>query len=121
MSITPYQGGMPSLHTRFAPRQRGGGFFSSLKRFLLPLAKTAMPHVAGAVGDLISGRGAVDILKSRGRAAGADIMERAAGVIRDESTSPASPPPAPAPQKGIKRRATPKKVIVGKKSRNQWS
>jgi len=108
MSITPYQGGMPSLRTRHGPRQRGSGFFSSLKRFLLPIAKTALPHVAGAVGDLIGGRSAMETFKSRGRAAGADIIGKAADVIRE------SPPEneVTSPRKGIKRKAAPIRTSV---------
>jgi len=72
-----YQGGIPSLHTRQGLRQQGSGFFSGLKRFLMPIARKALPHVAGAVGDLFAGQKPMEILKSRGREMGADMLETA--------------------------------------------
>jgi len=94
MSFGVYQGGIPSLYTRQGVRQRGSGFLSGLKRFLVPLAKRALPHLAGAVGDLVGGKKPMDVLKLRGRQAGADLIEtagqQASGVLR----------------KGIKRRTS---------------
>ena len=110
--IYPYQGGIDQLHTRASPRQRGSGFLSGLKRFLIPLAKVALPHVAGAVADIVGGRGAVETLKSRGREAGADLIEKAgrnaSELIRNDSEPAAKPK---------KRRATPPTKSVSKRKK----
>lgn len=103
MSFAVYQGGIPSLYTRHGLRQqRGSGFLSGLKRFLLPLARRALPHVAGAVSDIVAGKEpVVDILKTRGRAAGADLIESAGrqasnalrqGIKRSSAPANATPP-----------------------------
>lgn len=94
-----YQGGIPSIYTKYGNRQQGSGFLSGLKRFLIPLARTALPHVAGVVGDLVSGKKPLETLKSRGRAAGADIIE----TVGEQASQ--------ALRKGIKRKQPPKKIV----------
>jgi len=102
--MNTYQGGIPYSTTRIGPYQRGSGFFSSMRRFLIPLAKTALPHVARAVGDVVSGKTIGDTLKSRGAEAGKDMLH---------TLSEAMPP------KKYKRKAPPKKSRPTKKAR--WS
>lgn len=86
-----YQGGYPVLHSTRKYGQRGSGFFSSLKKFVLPIAKKLLPHAAGAVSDLVSGRSVKDTLKSRAADAGADVVEAAANhgaqALRNLSSS----------------------------------
>jgi len=77
-SYEVFQGGYPVLHTR-SKQQRGSGFFSALKRFILPIARRLLPHAAGAVSDLASGKSISDTLKNRAASAGADVIETAAG------------------------------------------
>lgn len=113
-----YQGGIPSIYTRYSPRQRGGGFLSSLKRFLLPIAKTALPHLAGAVGDVVSGRDFKETLASRGRAAGAaairEVGQQAADLIE--------PNVAPANKKYKRRATAPQKSFSAKRrKKSNWS
>lgn len=116
-AITPYQGGLPVLHTRYGPRQTGSGFFSSLKRFLIPIAKTAFPHVAGAVGDLVSGKSAKEVLKSRGRSAGASLLRGVGDMIDNREDNSSSAPSVP--KKAYKRKATVGKSSVSPKKRNR--
>ena len=79
-----YQGGLPSLSgRRRGGGQRGSGFFSTIKRFLFPIAKKLIPHAAGAVSDLASGKSFKDTLKSRAANAGADVIEAAASSGAD--------------------------------------
>lgn len=90
MAYNVYQAGMPSIYSGGA-RQRGSGFLSALKRFVLPLAKRVIPHVAGVVSDIAQGGDIKDTLKKRGMEAGADVLETAAGqgaqAIRNLSTN----------------------------------
>jgi len=110
--ISPYQGGFPILHTRYrgGGSQRGAGFLSTIKRFLIPIAKTAMPHVFGAIGDVVQGKSALETLKSRGRAAGADVLHGVADHLRGphSGSAPANrttaAPPTSAPKKVYKRK-----------------
>jgi len=103
-----YQGGIPSLQTRRQGlRQQGSGFLSGLKRFLMPIAKKALPHIAGAVGDLVSGEKPLDVLKARGRAVGADLIDSLGGQA------------STALRKGIKRGASPQKSTKPKQRRQR--
>lgn len=105
-----YTGGIPPLNSR---RQRGAGFLSTLKRFLVPIAKTVLPQVVGAVGDVLGGKSALDTLKSRGRAAGAGAMHSVADTL-----SPNAPPPK---RKYKRNAASPQKRIRKKTKQTSWS
>lgn len=110
-----YTGGIPPLNSR---RQRGAGFLSTLKRFLVPIAKTVLPQVVGAVGDVLGGKSALDTLKSRGRAAGAGAMHSVADTLSPN----APPPPPPPPKRKYKRNAaSPQKRIRKKAKQTSWS
>ena len=109
--ITPYQGGIPNLYTRSGRAgQHGGGFFSSLKRFLIPIGKAILPSLAGGAGDLLSGRGVKETLKKRGLDAGKSalgaVLQTAGGGGGggEEEATTATPSKkykrAPAPRKG---------------------
>ena len=104
--ITPYQGGIPNLYTRSGRAgQRGGGFFSSLKRFLIPIGKAILPSLAGGAGDLLSGRGVKETLKKRGLDAGKSalgaVLQTAGGGGEEAATPPSKKyKRAPAPRKG---------------------
>ena len=105
--ITPYQGGIPNLYTRSGRAgQRGGGFFSSLKRFLIPIGKAILPSLAGGAGDLLSGRGVKETLKKRGldagkSALGAVLQTAGGGGGEEEAATPSKKyKRAPAPRKG---------------------
>lgn len=124
--FTPYQGGMPALYTRYGSRQRGSGFLSAMKRYLIPLARTALPHVAGAVGDIVSGKGLINTLKSRGRGAGADILREAANVIGENPPSAGGSPPAKRVYKQARKTNTNRRKKGGKTTdkrskRTSWS
>ena len=117
--ITPYQGGLPYLYTR-GGRQRGGGFFSSLKRFLIPMGRAVLPSLVRGVGDVISGRPVVDTLKKRGLEAGKSAL---IGVMKGEAKRPAegeeeveAPPP-----KKYKRGAPRTRASVFSRRRKQHS
>ena len=69
------------LYTR-GGRQRGGGFFSSLKRFLIPMGRAVLPSLVRGVGDVMSGRPVVDTLKKRGLEAGKSAL---IGVMKGEA------------------------------------
>lgn len=106
--MNTYQGGIPISTTRYAPYQRGSGFLSSIGRFLIPLAKSALPHVARAVGDVVSGESLGKTLKTHGLEAGKDMLRTVADNV------------APPPRKNYKRKAPPpKKSNQTKKTR--WS
>lgn len=81
MSITPYQGGVPLLYTRVGAGQRGAGFFSSLKRYLLPIGRALVPSAVGAVGDLMSGKSIGEIARTRGVTAGKRALGAAAHTL----------------------------------------
>ena len=117
--ITPYQGGFPYLYTR-GGRQRGGGFFSSLKRFLIPMGRAVLPSLVRGVGDVISGRPVVETLKKRGLEAGKSAL---IGVMKREAQRPqegeeeegvAAPPP-----KKYKRGSPRTRASVFTRRRNQ--
>ena len=117
--ITPYQGGLPYLYTR-GGRQRGGGFFSSLKRFLIPMGRAVLPSLVRGVGDVISGRPVVETLKKRGLEAGKSAL---IGVMKREAQRPqegeeeegvAAPPP-----KKYKRGSPRTRASVFTRRRNQ--
>ncbi|NNK28384.1 MAG: hypothetical protein HKP06_09105 [Flavobacteriaceae bacterium] len=77
-----YHGGPPVLHTR---RQRGSGFFSSLKRIALPIAKrlfkTAAPHIVGGIADVASGADVKETLKRRAANVGSDVLQDVAEQV----------------------------------------
>ena len=93
-NINSFQGGIPYLYTRSGHGQRGSGFFSSLKRFLIPIGKAVLPSVVGGVSDLVSGKSFGETAKKRGLAAGKDALGAAARVL-GQAGAPASPPPPP--------------------------
>lgn len=87
----------------------------------MPIAKTALPHVAGAVSDLIGGKSAMETLKTRGRALGADVTHRAADFIRgDGGGDDDDVPSSRAIRKPIKRKKQPAKSSLPKKKK-RWS
>lgn len=118
-----YTGGIPALNTR---RQRGGGFFSALKRFLIPVARTALPHVVGAVGDVLSGQSVGDTLKSRGMSAGADVLHSVADTLlphQAPTAGAATHAPKERPKK-YKRKAPAQKTSLkrsNKKPKHTWN
>ena len=105
--MNTYQGGIPIASTRYAPYQRGAGFFSVMRRFLTPLAKTALPHVARAVGDVVSGQSIGNTFKKRGAAAGKDMLHTIAETVGG----------TPQPHKKYKRPAKSKKGMKSKRPR----
>lgn len=104
--MNTYQGGIPISTTRYGPYQRGSGFFSSMRRFLTPLAKTALPHLTRAIGDVVSGESSVgQSIKTHGVEAGKDMLNTLADTVSGTS------------RKNYKRKAPPKKGNQSKKSR----
>ena len=94
MDISTYQGGIPYLYTRAGQAgQRGGGFFSSLKRFLIPIGKAILPSVVGGVGDLIEGKSVKDTVISRGKDAGKRALGAAINTFNEGGGGTPSPPP----------------------------
>lgn len=114
-----YQGGLPPLYTRYAAHgQRGAGFLSSVKRFLIPIAKTVLPHVVGGVTDLVSGQDIKTTLKRRGLDAGKSVLKTAVDSITAPSTEAS---PTPMPKKAYKRKKTPRPKSVSSGKRAKWS
>jgi len=92
-SITPFQGGLPPIRTR--SRQHGTGFFSSLKRFIIPVAKTILPHLFGGVSDVVTGKATpLQALKRRGANLAHDVVHQVVDPEKDVHT----PPPAKRPK-----------------------
>lgn len=94
MEINPFQGGLPAYRTRY--NQRGSGFLSALKRFVVPIARTVLPHVLGGVSDVVRGDSTpMQALKRRG----ADLVTNVAAPHTSDSRPPtkkykrAVPPP----------------------------
>lgn len=84
-SYSVFRGGLPVLHKNQKGRGsiryrnlKGRGFFSSLKRFLLPLAKRLLPHALNAVQNIAQGKPVADTLKVNAMDAGADLLEEVA-------------------------------------------
>ena len=90
-NIATYQGGLMPLYTR-GPigGQRGSGFFSSLKRFLIPIGKAVLPSLFRGASDLISGRPLAETAKSRGLEAGKRAIGALANSVfnNDNTTTP---------------------------------
>ncbi len=109
---TPFQGGLPVYTTRY--RQRGSGFFSSAKRFLMPLAKQGLHEVVGGIGDVISGKKSVkEALIDRAGNLASSGLDAAKELIAKRKR--ASTVDTPVPKK--KRKAPPAKrrQQIGKK------
>ena len=85
-----FQGGMPVLHRN---RQRGTGFFSTLKRILLPVAKRFLPHVAGTIADIASGGDVGTAIKKRVAKVGTEILGDIVDKVGDYGRSTNSEPP----------------------------
>lgn len=92
MDISTYRGGLPLLHTRTPPGQRGSGFLSTLKRFLVPIGKAVLPSVFGGVSDLMEGRSLGETAKSRGL----EVGKRALGAVMNTVFGQQQPAPPPA-------------------------
>jgi len=71
--IVPFRGGFPAKSSH--GRQGGTGFFSFLKRFIVPLAKKVLPHVVSGVKDVVKGEAPLEVLKKRGAAAVNDVVD----------------------------------------------
>ncbi len=96
--IVPFQGGLPPLRTRY--RQQGTGFFSAFKRFVVPIAKTVLPHLLGGVGDVVAGRSTpIEALKQGALNSASDVISKVRGAPRKRS---ASHPRGPASKKRSK-------------------
>lgn len=105
--ISTYQGGIPFVYGRPGRGQRGGGFLSSLKRFLIPIGKAVLPSLIGGAADVILEKKPLsDTLKKRGFEAGkkalgatmhtaGDMLKKKAGVSENDppGSSSSSPPP----------------------------
>ena len=118
--IIPYQGGLPYLYTR-GGRQRGGGFFSSLKRFLIPMGRAVLPSLVRGVEDVMSGLPVVDTLKKRGLEAGKSALicvrkreAKRAQEEEEEEEGVEAPPP-----KKYKRGSPRTRASVFSRRRNQ--
>jgi len=107
--IVPFQGGFPAKSGR--GRHTGTGFFSFLKRFVVPLAKKALPHIVGGISDVVKGDDPKDVLKRRGANAAHQLIDHVAG---QPSASPATEGP-PSAKKAKKTPASKKK-----KKRGRW-
>ncbi len=96
--IIPFQGGLPPLRTRY--RQQGTGFFSAFKRFVVPIAKTVLPHLLGGVGDVVAGRATpMEALKQGALDSASDVITKARDAPRKR---PASRSRGPVPKKRSK-------------------
>lgn len=125
-TISPYQGGMPLLYSRVGAGQRGAGFFSSLRKFLVPIGKALLPSAIGAAGDLIGGKSLGEIVKSRGPGAGRRVLGAAATTLAKQfaggddiggGDEEAAATPSP-PKKYKKAHAPPKKSVVKRKKKS---
>lgn len=92
MQFSPYEGGLPVLTTR--SRQRGTGFLSAARRYLLPVARTALPHVFGAIKDVVSGEKDVkSALLGRAKDFGGDVLSEVKERFFKSPRKRAAPPP----------------------------
>ena len=99
--------------------QKGGGFFSSLKRFLIPIGKALLPSVLGGASDvLLDKKPLKETLKRRGleagkRALGATMNTAGEMLGGHNNNNDDAAPPSPPPPKKYKRRSNaPKKQPV---------
>ena len=111
-----YRGGLPVLHTR---RQRGSGFLSALKRYVLPIAKRALPHITGAISDIASGDSVKDTLKRRAADAGSDALHGIADIIKAPSAAkiPRRRSPSKKRGKNVNTNIKRKKGALGRRRR----
>lgn len=100
--MNSFQGGFPVI-TR---RQRGSGFFSTLKRYLIPIGKAILPHAAGMVGDVLGGETIGTSLRKRGRSAAKDTLQSVASTAfgNEENAAPSTKRRKKAPP--IKKKTT---------------
>ena len=111
--VIPFQGGLPPLRTRY--RQQGTGFFSAFKRFVVPIAKTVLPHLLGGVGDVVAGRATpMQALKQGALDSASDAITRVRAPAPRKR--PASRPRGP-PAK--KRSAKPKHKVKAQRGRGR--
>ena len=93
-----YLGGLPVLHknnngqrgrggSKRFKQQRGKGFFSTLKRFLLPLAKRILPHAFGVAKDVAEGKPIASVLKSKAADVGAELLQEGADYATEKLKS----------------------------------
>lgn len=82
MTFPVYQGGLPAIRTRY--RQRGSGFFSTLKRYALPLLRKAAPIAGSAALQLLTGHKPKDVLFSSAKKAGSQILNTFATPDEEE-------------------------------------
>lgn len=117
--MIPFQGGLPSYTTR--SRQRGSGFLSAAKRFLLPVAKRGLKELVGGVGDVISGNKSVGeaFAERGGNLAGAAIDQGKDMLMnkisRKRKTPNKAPPPPPKKNKKVVKKKNKKQQQHAKK------
>ena len=130
--IVSYQGGIPFLYTRAGARgQRGSGFFSALKRFLIPIGKAVLPSVFSGVSDVLAGKSVGETLKRRGlevgkKALGAtvrqvvDTMSNGNKEMEEAGRSAAAELSTPPPAKKYKKTAhTGRRSILSHRQQQQ--
>ena len=113
--MNTYQGGIPYAYSmRSRGTQRGAGFFSSAKKFLLPIGKAILPQVFGGVADVLLKKQPMgEVLQKRGLKAG----KRAFGAVVRTMGADDEDEPAVVPAKKYKRKVAPAKKPQKKKKR----
>ena len=129
--IVSYQGGIPFLYTRAGARgQRGSGFFSTLKRFLIPIGKAVLPSVFSGVSDVLAGKSVRETLKRRGLEVGKKALGATVRQVVDTMSNgnkemeevgrPDAESPTPPPAKKYKRTAhTGRRSILSHRQQQQ--
>ena len=88
-AIVPYQGGRrPSFIYSTRSRQRGGGILSVIKRFALPLVKTAaktvLPHISNIAQSALGGEDIKTAARREAKAAGAALLNKGLAAARKQ-------------------------------------
>ena len=120
-----FRGGIPILPLR-RRSQRGSGFLSTLKRFVVPLATKAaasvIPRVAqGASNVILRGASPLDQLKQQAKGAAMDLLKSGAQMAA-EAVGISAPPPARKrrPPPAGRRAKVPAKKARKKKPAGGW-
>jgi len=111
--IVPFQGGFPAKSGR--GRHSGTGFFSFLKRFVVPLAKKALPHIVGGISDVVKGDDPKDVLKRRGTSAAHQLIDHVAGQPAASPATQSTEGPPPAKKAKKTKKPPPKKKKRGRR------
>ena len=99
--IATYRGGLTPIYTRSPLGQRGSGFLSSLKRFLIPIGKAVLPSVFRGAKDLLSGKALGETVKNRAVEAG----KQALGAVTKTAFGSPAPTATSIPRRGRKKRS----------------